>query len=103
MFGQKFNEHYLKTHPLFEKKAGAHLARFQIFLCSRFFCGGGNKKFIVVGEGGLGLIPGRSHRTQCHQRLVSSAIFLLSCVVQELSRGDGPRHSLHPSTYNLLP
>ena len=39
--------------------------------------------------------PGRLNRTQCRQRLATAAMFLRSCVAQTLSRGDGPRHSLH--------
>ena len=40
---------------------------------------------------------GRSNQTQCHLRLVTAAMFLRSCVVQKLNRGDGSRHSLHAS------
>ena len=36
--------------------------------------------------------------SQCRQRLATAAIFLWSCVVQALSRGDGSRHSEHAST-----
>ena len=36
---------------------------------------------------------------QCRQRLATAATFLRSCVAQALSRGDGPRHSLHASAY----
>ena len=35
--------------------------------------------------------------TQCRQRLATVATFLRSCVAQGLSRGDGPRNSLHAS------
>ena len=38
--------------------------------------------------------PDRSNR-QCRQRLAIAETFLRSCVAQALSRGDGPRHSLH--------
>ena len=41
--------------------------------------------------------PGPLNRTQCHHRLATAAMFLRSCVAQALSRGDGPRHSLHAS------
>ena len=43
--------------------------------------------------------PGRSNRTQCRQRLATAAMFLRSCVVQALSRGDGSRHLLHASAW----
>ena len=42
-------------------------------------------------------IPGPVKSAQCRQRLVSAATFLRSCVAQELSRGDGPHHSLPAS------
>ena len=44
-----------------------------------------------------GLIPGPVKLTQCRQRLATVATFLRSCVAQALSRGDGPRNSLHAS------
>ena len=44
-----------------------------------------------------GLIPGPVKSTQCRQRLATVATFLRSCVAQALSRGDGPRNSLHAS------
>ena len=44
-----------------------------------------------------GSIPGPVKSAQCRQRLATAATFLRSCVVQALSRGDGPRHSLHAS------
>ena len=39
----------------------------------------------------------RAGQTRCRRRLVTSAMFLWSCVVQALSRGDGLHHSLHAS------
>ena len=44
-----------------------------------------------------GSIPGPVKSTQCRQRLATVATFLRSCVAQALSRGNGPRHSLHAS------
>ena len=44
-----------------------------------------------------GSIPGPVKSAQCRQRLSTAATFLRSCVAQSLSRGDGPRHSLHAS------
>ena len=44
-----------------------------------------------------GSIPGPVKSTQCRQRLATVATFLRSCVAQVLSRGDGPRNSLHAS------
>ena len=44
-----------------------------------------------------GLIPGPVKLAQCRQRLATVATFLRSCVTQALSRGDGPRNSLHAS------
>ena len=44
-----------------------------------------------------GSIPGPVKSTQCRQRLATVATFLRSCVAQALSRGDGPRNSLHAS------
>ena len=44
-----------------------------------------------------GLIPGPVKSTQCRQRLATVATFLRSCVAQALSRGNGPRNSLHAS------
>ena len=44
-----------------------------------------------------GSIPGPVKSAQCRQRLVTVATFLRSCVAQALSRGDGPRNSLHAS------
>ena len=45
----------------------------------------------------LGSIPGPVKSAQCRQRLATVAAFLRSCVAQALSRGDGPRNSLHAS------
>ena len=45
----------------------------------------------------LGSIPRPVKSTQCRQRLAIVATFLRSCVAQALSRGDGPRNSLHAS------
>ena len=45
----------------------------------------------------LGSIPGPVKSTQGRQRLATVATFLRSCVIQALSRGDGPRNSLHAS------
>ena len=42
-------------------------------------------------------LPGQSNLTQCRQQLATAAIFLRSCVVQALNRGDGSRPSLHAS------
>ena len=42
-----------------------------------------------------GSIPGPVKSAQCRQRLATVATFLRSCVAQALSRGDGPRNSLH--------
>ena len=36
------------------------------------------------------VIPDRSNWAQCRQGLATAATFLLSCVAQVLSRGDGP-------------
>ena len=44
-----------------------------------------------------GSITGPVKSTQCRQRLTTAAMFLRSCVAQPLSRGDGPRNSLHAS------
>ena len=33
------------------------------------------------------------------ERLATAAFFLQSCVAQAVTRGDGPRHSLHASVY----
>ena len=44
-----------------------------------------------------GSIPGPVKSTQCRQRLAIVATLLRSCVAQALSRGDGPRNSLHAS------
>ena len=44
-----------------------------------------------------GSITGPVKSTQCRQRLATVATFLRSCVAQALSRGDGPRNSLHAS------
>ena len=44
-----------------------------------------------------GSIPGPVKSTQCRQRLATVATFLRSCGAQALSRGDGPRNSLHAS------
>ena len=53
---------------------------------ARYWCGRSEVRF-----------PVRSNRTQCCQRLAIVATFLRSCVVQAISRGDGPRNSLHAS------
>ena len=42
---------------------------------------------------------GQTGHKSC-QRLATSAKFLQNCVALALSRGDGYRHSSHPSTYN---
>ena len=42
-------------------------------------------------------IPRPVKSTQCRQGLATVATFLRSCVAQALSRGDGPRYSLHAS------
>ena len=47
-----------------------------------------------------GSIPGPVKSAQCRQRLATAATLLRSCVAQTLSRGDGPRHSLHASAYS---
>ena len=44
-----------------------------------------------------GSIPGPVKSAQCRQRLATAATFLRSCATQALSRGDGPRNSLHAS------
>ena len=44
-----------------------------------------------------GSIPGLVKSTQCRRRLATVATFLRSCVAQALSRGNGPRNSLHAS------
>ena len=44
-----------------------------------------------------GSIPGSVKSAQCRQQLAIVATLLRSCVAQALSRGDGPRHSLHAS------
>ena len=44
-----------------------------------------------------GSIPGLVKLAQCRQPLATAATFLLSCVAQALSRGNGPRHSSHSS------
>ena len=46
-----------------------------------------------------GSIPGPVKSAQCRQRLATVATFLRSRVAQALSRGDGPRNSLHASAY----
>ena len=46
-----------------------------------------------------GSIPGPVKSAQCRQRLATVVTFLRSCVAQALSRGDGPRNSLHASAY----
>ena len=46
-----------------------------------------------------GSIPGPVNSAQCRQRLATVATLLRSCVAQALSRGGGPRHSLHASAY----
>ena len=48
----------------------------------------------ATGAGGLGF-DSRVH----HQRLAIAATFFRNCVARALSRGDGPRHSLHVSAY----
>ena len=42
-----------------------------------------------------GSIPGPAKSVQCRQRLATAVTFLRRCIAQALSRGDGPRHSLH--------
>ena len=44
-----------------------------------------------------GSIPRPVKLTQCRQRLATAATFFRSCVARALSRGDGPRNSLHAS------
>ena len=44
-----------------------------------------------------GSITGPVKSTQRRQRLATVVTFLRSCVAQALSRGDGPRSSLHAS------
>ena len=51
-------------------------------------------KDIAFDEGGLGF---DSRGAQIRHSIATAATFLRSCVVQGLSRGDGPRHSLHAS------
>ena len=51
----------------------------------------------ALGAGGLGLILGPVKSAQCRQRPATAVTFVRSCVVQTLSHGDGPRHSLHAS------
>ena len=46
-----------------------------------------------------GSIPGPVKSTQSRQRLATVVTFLRSCVAQALSRGNGPRNSLHASAY----
>ena len=46
-----------------------------------------------------GSIPGPIRSSQSRQRLAIVAKFVRSCVAQTLSRGVGPRHSLHASVY----
>ena len=46
-----------------------------------------------------GSIPGPVKSAQCRQRLAIVATFLRSRDAQALSRGDGPRNSLHASAY----
>ena len=52
---------------------------------------------IAIGAGGLryNYIPSKLNQTQCHQRLATTAIFLRSCVAQELRGRDGPHYSLY--------
>ena len=38
----------------------------------------------------LSSLPGPVKSAQCGQRLATAAMFLQSCVIQALSRGDGP-------------
>ena len=45
-----------------------------------------------------GSIPWPVKSAQCRQRLATAATFLRSCAAEALSRGDGPRNSLHAST-----
>ena len=44
-------------------------------------------------------IPGPIRSSESRQRLAIVATFVRNCVTQALSRGDGPRHSLHASVY----
>ena len=46
-----------------------------------------------------GSIPGSVKSAQCRQPLATDATFLRSRVAKALSRGDGPRRSLHASVY----
>ena len=73
---------------------------FNIFLCEIAFdepaVSSVAKRTLSVREV-LGSIPGPVKSAQCRQRLATVAAFLRSCVAQALSRGDGPRNSLHAS------
>ena len=52
---------------------------------------------VAIDAGGLGFDSGAGLIGQCRQRLVATAAFFRSCIAQALSRGNGPRHSLHAS------
>ena len=46
---------------------------------------------------------GRSHKTQCRQRLATAVTYLWNCVVQTLSPGDGPRHLAASTHFGVIP
>ena len=52
---------------------------------------------VAIDARGLGFDSGAGLIGQCRQRLVATAAFFRSCIAQALSRGNGPRHSLHAS------
>ena len=55
-------------------------------------------KDIPIGVEGHGFNPRAS---KMEHSLATAATFLRSCVVQAISHGDGPRHSLHASAHYL--
>ena len=52
---------------------------------------------ISTSEEGLWFDSRAGQIGQCLPRLATAVMFLRICVAQALSRGDGPRHSLHAS------
>ena len=52
---------------------------------------------MAILAGGLGSIPWLVKSDASCQRLATAAMFLRSCVVQTLNRGDESRNSLHAS------
>ena len=50
---------------------------------------------IDIGADVLGSVPGLPNRTQCRLGLATAAMFLRSCVVQALNRGDELCYSIH--------